>query len=367
MKITKIDVYQLTYSLVDGKYAWSGGHAVTSLLSSIVRVSTDEGLTGFAEVCPLGATYMEAFGRGVPTGIQEIGPFLVGRDPTQLKAINGIMDSTLSGHNYVKAPLDIACWDLLGKATNVPLCELLGGQYVDSYPLYRAISQQSAHEMAEDVSRYRSEGYGTFQLKVGGQPMEDIARIRACLEVLHGEEILVADANTGWQTHEALRVVNRFASENLYVEQPCPTIEECLVIRQKTALPMVLDEVITGVGPLLKAYHLRGMDIINLKISRVGGLTKAKLIRDLCETLGIAMTIEDSWGGDIATATIAHLVASTKPEFLFTSTDFNSYVDVRVAEDAPLRKGGHLDVPSGPGLGINVDEKRLGDPILTVR
>jgi L-alanine-DL-glutamate epimerase-like enolase superfamily enzyme len=87
----------------------------------------------------------------------------------------------------------------------------------------------------------------------------------------------------------------------------------------------------------------------------------------LCETLGIAMTIEDSWGGDITTATMAHLVGSTRPEFFFTSTDFNSYIDLRIAEDAPTKKDGRMEVPSGPGLGIHVDEKVLGKPVLTLR
>jgi L-alanine-DL-glutamate epimerase-like enolase superfamily enzyme len=221
--------------------------------------------------------------------------------------------------------------------------------------------------MADDVARFRSEGYRRFQLKVGGDPDDDIRRIKAVLRVLEAGDILVADANTGWLMHQAIRVVNGVAGEDLYIEQPCLSLEECLVVREHTQLPMVIDEVITGVGPLMRAYEKRAMDGINLKLSRVGGLTKAKQIRDLCETLGIVMTIEDSWGGDITTATIAHLVGSTRPEFLFTTTDFNSFVDVRVAEDTPVRKEGRLAVPSGPGLGIHVNEKILGKPLLTLK
>jgi L-alanine-DL-glutamate epimerase-like enolase superfamily enzyme len=130
---------------------------------------------------------------------------------------------------------------------------------------------------------------------------------------------------------------------------------------------MVLDEVIRGVESLLTANHYRAMDVVNLKISRLGGLTKTKLMRDLCESLGIAMTLEDSWGGDITTATIAHIVGSTRPELYFTSTDFNSYNDVHLAEDAPRRKKGMLEVPAKPGLGIHIDEKLLGKPVVTIK
>jgi L-alanine-DL-glutamate epimerase-like enolase superfamily enzyme len=217
------------------------------------------------------------------------------------------------------------------------------------------------------VARFREEGYRRFQLKVGGDPDKDIKRINAVLKVIQPGDILVADANTGWLMHKALRVVNALEGEDLYIEQPCSTLEECLAVREHTNLPMVLDEVIKGISFLMKAYNQRAMDVVNLKISRLGGLTRTKQMRDLCQSLGIAMTIEDSWGGDITTAAIAHLVGSTQPEFYFTSTDFNSYNDVRLAEDAPMRKEGKLEVPSGPGLGISVDEKKLGKPVLTLK
>lgn len=367
MKISQIDVYQVNYKLLDHKYAWSRGQAVTSFVSTIIRISTDTGLKGYAEVCPLGSAYMDAYARGVPCGIEEIGPFLLGQDPCQLNAVNDIMDQALTGHTYIKSPLDIACWDILGQATEVPICTLLGGRYVENFPLYRAISQGSSGDMADDVARFREEGYRRFQLKVGGDPDKDIRRIKAVLKVIQPGDILVADANTGWLTHKAIRVVNALEGEDFYVEQPCLTLEECLVVREHTRLPMVLDEVITGIGTLMNAYNQKAMDAANLKISRLGGLTKTKQMRDLCESLGIAMTLEDSWGGDITTAAIAHLVGSTRSEFYFTSTDFNSYNDVHLAEDAPRRENGQLEVPSGPGLGIHVDEKLLGKPVLTLK
>lgn len=367
MKITKIDVFQVDYRLLDKEYAWSRGQSVSSFISTVIRVTTDEGLVGYAEVCPLGSAYMDAFAKGVPAGVAEIGRHILGQDPCQLNNINHLMDMALLGHNYVKSPLDIACWDILGQATGTSICTLLGGRAMEKFPLYRAISQGMPEKMADDVAKYRSEGYRRFQLKVGSVPDEDIQRTEAVLKVLRPGDILVADANTGWIPHKAIRVVNALEGEDVYIEQPCKTLEECLVVRAHTPQPMVLDEVIRDVQSLLRANELGAMDVVNLKISRLGGLTKAKQMRDLCQSLGIAMTIEDSWGGDITTAAIAHLVGSTGMEFYFTSTDFNSYNDVHLAENAPTRKEGWLDVPEGPGLGIRVKEELLGDPVVTVR
>lgn len=366
MKIEKIDVFQVEYRLLDQKYAWSRGHAVEFFLSTVVKVSTDEGFEGFAEVCPLGSAYMDAFAQGIPSGIQEIGPLLIGKDPCQINAINEVMDLALGGHNYVKSPLDIACWDILGKKAGQPVCTLLGGMALPEIPLYRAISQGPSRDMADDVARYREEGYRRFQLKVGGDAHDDINRVKVVLEVLKPGDILVADANTGWITRNAIRVANALEGTDIYIEQPCTTLEECLVIREHTRLPLVLDEVIRDVPSLLRAHRKRAMDVVNLKISRLGGLSKAKQMRDLCQSLGLAMTLEDSWGGDITTAAIAHFAGSTFPEFYFTSTDFNSYNDLHLSPDAPTRKNGFLHVPKGPGLGIQIDEKLLGDPVVTV-
>ena len=108
------------------------------------------------------------------------------------------------------------------------------------------------------------------------------------------------------------------------------------------------------------------MDVVNIKISKFGGLTKARQARDLCVALGIAMTIEDSWGGDVTTAAIAHLAHSTPPEFLFTATDFNSYVTVSIADGAPRRVNGRMAAPTAPGLGVSPRRDVLGDPVLVV-
>ncbi len=366
MKISKISAYQVDLPLHEGSYKWSGGKSVTVFDSTIVRVETDQGVVGHGEVCPLGPFYLPAYASGCRAGIAELAPHLIGYDPRQLSLLNRRMDAALKGHPYAKSAIDIACWDILGQVAGIPVCELLGGRYGDDFVLYRAISQESPEAMAARVSEYRGEGYRRFQLKVGGDPDVDVERIRAVAGELQVGDRLVADANTGWLLHEAKRVVRGVRDVDVYIEQPCESYEECLAVRRSTDHPFVLDEVIDGIDVLLRARADLAMDVVNIKISKFGGLTKARQARDLCVSMGIAMTIEDSWGGDITTAAIAHLAHSTPTEFLFTATDFNSYVTVSTADGAPRRVKGRLAASREPGLGVAPRFDVLGDPLVEI-
>ena len=366
MHIRRIHVYQVNLPLREGSYKWSGGKSVSVFDSTVVGIDTDQGITGWGEVCPLGPFYLPAYAAGVRTGIAELGPHLIGEDPLQLGRLNRCMDAALKGHAYVKSSIDMACWDILGKATGQTVCTLLGGRYGEDFGLYRAISQEAPGAMAERVAQYRGEGYTRFQLKVGGDADTDIERIRAVRALLGPGERLIADANTGWLMHDALRVVRAVRDLDVYIEQPCLTYEECLTVRRHCDHPFVLDESIDSLDALLRGHADRTMDVVNLKISKLGGLTKTRLARDLCVSLGLAMTLEDSWGGDIVTAAIAHLAHSTPPEFLFTATDFNSYVTVSNAEGAPQRTHGRMAASTRPGLGMTPRMEVLRKPVLEI-
>ena len=352
MQIRRIAAYQVDLPLHEGSYKWSGGKSVEVFDSTVIVIESDDGTTGCGEVCPLGPFYLPAYAQGVRAGVAELAPHLIGLDPTELGKLNRAMDAALKGHPYVKSGIDMACWDILGKVTNQPVCNLLGGRYGDDFVLYRAISQQSPDEMAGKVAGYRDEGYRRFQLKVGGDPNTDIQRIHAVAELMQPSDKLIADANTGWLMHEAARVVRAVRDVDVYIEQPCLSYDECLSIRRRTDHPFVMDENIDSIDVLLRGHADHAMDVVNLKISKFGGLTKARQARDLCVSLGIGMTIEDSWGGDVVTAAIAHLAHSTPTEFLFTATDFNSYVTTSIAEGAPQRINGRLAASTDPGLGI---------------
>ena len=366
MIINRISVYQVDLPLHEGSYKWSGGKSVDVFDSSIIEIETDQGLIGYGEVCPLGPFYLPAYGPGVRAGIRELAPHLIGMNPLHLGPLNERMDAALKEHAYVKSGIDMACWDLLGKASGLSVCELLGGPFGDDFVLYRAISQEDPEAMAAKVAGYRDEGYRRFQLKVGGDPDVDIQRIHQVAAKLQPGDKLIADANTGWLMHEAARVVRAVRDVDVYIEQPCLSYEECLSIRRRTDHPFVMDECIHGMPELLRASNENGMDVVNIKISKFGGLTKAKLARDLCVRLGVAMTLEDSWGGDIVTSAIAALAHSTPTDLLFTATDFNSYVTVSTATGAPQREHGRMRASMEPGLGIEPRQDVLGSRVVEV-
>ena len=366
MKIARILAYRVELPLHETTYKWSGGKSVTIFDSTIVRVETDAGLVGHGEVCPLGPFYLPAYAEGVRAGLRELGPHLLGADPRQLGKLNRLMDAALKGHPYVKSGIDMACWDVLGQAAALPACELLGGRYGDDVHLYRAISQDTPDAMASRVAGYRGEGYRRFQLKVGGDPDVDIDRIHAVSAKLQTGDRLVADANTGWTQHEAMRVVKGVRDVDVYIEQPCLTYEENLSVRRHCDNPFVLDETIDSLDVLLRARADLAMDVVNLKIGKLGGLTRTAQVRDLCVSMGIGMTLEDSWGGDIVTAAIAHLAHSTPTDLLFTTTDFNSYVTVSTATGAPRRVNGRMAASTSPGLGITPRMEVLGKPVVVI-
>ncbi|MDX6542316.1 MAG: cis-L-3-hydroxyproline dehydratase [Gaiellales bacterium] len=366
MQIARVDVYGYDLTYVHGTYVMSGGREIVSLPSTVVRLTTDDGGEGFGETCPLGPAYLPAHGAGARAALGELGQALIGLDPSATSTVNDALDAALLGHAYAKSAVDVACWDLLGKATGLPACTLLGGGRQASYPLYIAVPLGPAEQMAAHVQARRAEGIHHFQLKLGADPHDDAARVRAVLEATSDEDIVIADANGGWRMQEAVVAARLLEGlDRIYFEQPCPTLEECLYVRRRTTLPMVLDEVITDAGAFLRAFHEGGMEAINLKISKVGGLTRARQIRELAETLGIRLTIEDTWGGDLVTAAVSHLAASVRPEALFTVSFMNDWTNEHVAGYEPRSREGLGAAPLGPGLGVEVDMEMLGAPLMS--
>src|SRR5579862_9193541 len=129
MKIIGVRAYKVDLPLHEGAYKWSGGNYVHVFDSTVAEIRTDEGISGYGEICPLGPAYLPAYAAGARTGIATLSPSLIGLDPSELGVINDQMDRAMRGHPYVKSALDIACWDILGKSSGKPVCTLLGGRF----------------------------------------------------------------------------------------------------------------------------------------------------------------------------------------------------------------------------------------------
>ncbi len=365
MKISAISAYSVELALKEGAYSW-GTQSFPSFASTVVVVDTDEGLRGYGEICPLGPGYMPSFAEGARAGMKAIAPQLIGLDPREIDVVSNAMDIALKGHPYAKSGIDMAIWDVAAKAAGVPVTTLLGGCYRDAVKLFRVISRDTPQEMVERLCEYRGEGFEQYQMKVGERLDTDLARMEAVTDAILDSETLAADANTGWRQHEAMRVAHEMADRPLYIEQPCLTYEECLAVRPHLNRPLILDEVMDSRHAIRRGAADGAMDVINLKISRFGGLSGARRARDLCVDLGIAMTIEDTWGGEIATAAIAHLAASTPDGFHFQSSAFHDYHSQPIASGGPVVADGHMSVSTEPGLGVEPAWDLLGAPLFTI-
>ena len=363
MKITRIRIFQADLPYVGGSYVWGAGNAITVAKASVVVIDTDAGLQGCGEFTPCGENYMVAHSEGVVALARLVAPRLLGEDPRQTGRIERLMDGIVQGHGYAKAPFDAACWDILGQACAQPLWMLLGGKQTDGAPMYRVAPQKSTTETLAEMRRYRADGYRQFQIKVGGDWAGDIDRIRAGVTMLEPGETAMADANQGWRVDHAIRVARATRDLDFILEQPCKTYDECQQVRRVAEQPMKLDECITDIAAASRVVADRGADICCLKISNLGGISKARRVRDFLIDNRIPVVSEDTWGGEITSTVVAHFAASTPSEYLQNTTDLMNYNTRSTGVGGAWAKGGRLYAPDEPGLGVTPDFHSLGAPI----
>jgi cis-L-3-hydroxyproline dehydratase len=366
MKISRISVYEVTYSHDGPKMHYTLTRGSQPEQITTVVIETNQGVVGCGE-SPTKPYYIPGFAAGARAGIAELAPHLIGEDPTQLGKINHIMDSELRGHAYVKSAIDIACWDILGKVAGLPLYVLLGGlQSEELTKLYVIINIDTPEKMVTDICKRHEEGFRIYQPKLGETFDKDIERIRATACCWKPGEFILVDANRGGLTHDAIRIVKALRDfNNIYIEQPCGSIEELKCVRNCCSHPIVLDELMDSPMSLLRAYHEGVVDGVAIKLSNVGGLTKARQMRDLCMALGLPMKVEDIYGGSgIIVAATAHL-AHTIPQNLTLGYAYDFYDwPIDVVEGIPEWNKAKCSVRASarPGLGVRLRTEALGRP-----
>jgi len=362
MKITRIAVYtvpltsHLPYYMADAK-------ACETVATTVLQIDTDEGLTGWGEVCPI-PRYLPAYDRGVAPAVAALAPVVLGADPVGPEALMARCDSELKGHPYAKSAVDMALSDLTGKAAGLPLYRLVGGRQVDSAPLYHSITCVEPDEMARIAKDAFAQGIRQFQAKLGSDDdwQADVARLTAVREAVGSGPLLYGDWNCGATALTAIRLAQAVRDLDIMLEQPCESLEACAEVRRASGLPMKIDEAGHDLASLLRAHELGCMDVVALKLSKFGGISALRRARDLCLHLGTMMVVEDTWGSDIATAAVAHMAVSTPKKFLLNACDLSGYVAPHVAADGPRRENARLKPSEEPGLGVTPDVGVLGEP-----
>lgn len=366
MKITKIELFELHLPYSGGSYELSGGRIYTGFDSIMVCLTTDTGLEGWGESTPFGTNYIAAHARGARAGVEEIAPHLIGRDPRALDRIYDAMDEALTGHNHAKSAIDLACWDLLGKAVDLPVYTLLGGSTGNRLPAISSIYAGSPEDMRARVAEHRAMGYMGHSIKVGaldseGGPALDAERIAASLADRKPGEYFLVDANGGLIPEAALRMLRMLPDGlDFVLEAPCATWRETISLRQRCDVPIIIDELAQQDGDIASIVAGDVADGIGLKISKAGGLTQARRHRDICRAAGMTVSVQDTVGSTLSAASIFHMGATVPERLLRSVLDPRDMVTVQTgAFDAPIENGGVIP-PDAPGLGVAVDRDITG-------
>ncbi|MGE8062485.1 mandelate racemase/muconate lactonizing enzyme family protein [Pseudomonas sp. NPDC089547] len=364
MKITEIHVFKADLPVVNGPYKMSHS-SVWALNSILVKIVCDNGFFGWGETCPVGSSYNESFSSGAAAALMEMAPGLIGTSILPIP-LHTRMDQLLKGHNYVKAAIDIAAHDALGKSLGLSVSDLLGGALVDRVPSYYALNLATPEDASRQALEKCKEGYPRLQLKVGGRPVEqDIATIRKVWESIDGKGVrLVIDANRGLLTRDVLTISKACIQIPLVIEQPCENVDDLRALRPLVHHPIYMDENTVNPNNALVGAATGLVDGFGLKVTQLGGLYPMRAIRDICALRRLPHTCDDTWGGDIMAAACTHIGATVAPNLLEGVWIAAPYIEGHYDFENGLSvESGHIKVPTLPGLGIIPDESGLSQPI----
>ena len=365
MKITRMSVYQKDLPLKD-PYWLSGGRLLFEVLdATFVKLETDTGIVGWGEGTPWGHTYVPAHGPGIRSGIETMSSVILGQDPRKLETIEYAMDKCLPGHLYAKSPIDLACWDILGQVTGMPVADLLGGKRETGTPAASSVSSGEPDYMLDIINRYRDMGYVAHSAKVGGSDTDkDIERIRHLEKNRRPGEIILYDVNRAWTRREASIVMNAVADLGVTFEQPGETLDDLAEVRRVTTSPISVDETLVTLQDACRIAREGIADVFGIKINRVGGLTKARRMRDVAIAHGIQMFVMATGGSVLADTEAAHLAQSIPEEFIRACWSCQDMLTLDIAPGSgPRTKDGLITITETPGLGVVPDESLLGEPV----
>ena len=362
IKNVSVNVIQLPFKS-PFKVAYETYEVMPSL---IIKIETENGLVGFGEAVPdqhvTGETWESTL-----TNIQKyLAPVVIGENPFQMEKIHTKMNAVLHNAPSAKAAIDIACYDLMGKATGQPIYHLLGGPYYDSLNISHVIGMGNKEQMVKEAVNAVEEGYTDLKVKVGNNEEDDIQTITEIRKAIGPNIKLKLDANQGWDTPStALKVIRKLEQLDIdWIEQPISAANRAGLaeMRRKTTIPIMADEGVHGADHLRELISLNAVDYINIKLMKCGGIYPAMQLVHQAEMVGIGCIVGSMIESSIATAASAHLAISKKN---IIANELGSPL-IFSKDIAPITyRKNELFLSQQPGLGLKVNEVLLKEMTIT--
>ena len=378
MKIAKIETIHVALP-ARRLHAWTG---LTEPIGGyvLVKVSGDGGAAGWGEAPALkdwggdyGRYYGETPGTTIHVIVRYLAPAVIGADPLNIAGLHRSMDAAIKGYPYAKAALEMAAYDLAGRALGVPVHALLGGRVRDRIPVTHSIGLIPIEEALPEVSQVRMEGIRTIKLKVGVDPARDVELVRRVRETVGPDVALCVDANQGYASaREAVRTLRAMEPYRiLYAEQPVEGIARMAEVAAALETPVMADESAWTARDVLEIAERRAADIISLYTTKPGGLYRALRVAAVAEAAGLRCNVNGSVETGVGNAANVQLAATAPAVTLSCVIPVSTPAEHQQGQVAgiyyrddlivqPFRlEDGCVAVPAGPGMGVAVDEAKV--------
>ena len=366
MRITRVETIPVRVPIHEhlAIRAKGGSHSVSPFL--IVRIHTSEGLTGLGEV----SCTPRWSGEDQVTAAHFINtiftPLLMGQNPRDVEALAGRIGRALAGNPFTKAAIEMALWDILGKAAGLPVYRLLGGPVRESIPIKWSISGLEPDRAARIAEWAIEQGFRTMKVKVGIDAEQDVARVRAVRKAVGTDVRLGVDANGAWRPAMAVSMIRRLCEYGIYfAEQPVPPgdPEWLASVRRQVDVPVIADESVYTVQDAVSLARAGAADVLSVYVGKSAGIAPARRIASIAEACGLGCTIGSNLEMGIGSAAMLHLALAT---LSITADEYPCdiigplfYTDDLLEEPLQIR-GGRATASEQPGLGVSLSEEKLG-------
>lgn len=364
MKILKIHVQHIKVPL---KKSYSLSKAVGTLEYTepiFVKIVTDKGVWGIGETDPL-VPFTEESPETIKVILKRyLGPAILGVSPLNIANIHKIMDKAIKGNYLAKAAVDIACYDILGKSSNLPVYNLLGGRLQKEMPIMWSLGSDAPEKNAEEAVKVKEQGYKSIMIKVGALNLnDDVERVKAIRNAVGEDYPLIVDANQGWNANSAIKFAVLVEEFNIsLLEQPVPywDIDGMKKVKENINIPLSADESLFTIHDAKTLIQNKAADVFSIKVCKHGGIYKAKEIMNLAKIYGIPCMMNSMIEEGVTQAASLHLGASV-----------NNLWDLGHAYFSPLRLkedvtdyssniiNGSLKINEKSGLGINIINEKI--------